>query len=191
MLSLKYKPKTRQTLLLTGVAFVLSFVFSSCQEDDKAVEIGTGKDVPTQTIRKAHLLRSVSGRVQLCLDAPLIEIYTLDSVEKMCAPTGIDIFFLNPDLTNKAFLRADYAVNYGNSNLYYIRDSVVIIDFAKQDTFYCEDLYWVQDSALLRTDLPVRRHCPTGVDFGDGLRANDSFDSIRIRNPHGSQNVEE
>ncbi len=177
---------------LTHFAWVLAlfFLFVGCSDEDNSAEKQSKNDIPTQQIRNAHLLRSVSGQVDIELSSPLIEIYSYDT-SKMCAPQGLEVFFLNPDLTKKAFLRADYAVNYNNSNLYYIRDSVVIIDFKSQDTFYCKDLYWVKDSALLRTDLPIRRHSSGGMDYGDGLRATDSFDSVRIKNPSGSQKVEE
>lgn len=171
-------------------ALALFFCIVSCSEDESKQAKPVDKSIPSQTIDQAHLFRSINGSVDIELKAPLIEMYSGDSA-RMCCPKGIDVLFLEQDLTHKAKLTADYAVNYSNSNLYYVKNNVVIIDYKEQDTFYCQDLYWVKDSALLRTDLPVRRQSSSGTDFGDGLRATDSFDSVRIKNPHGSQIVEE
>lgn len=170
--------------------FVSFCFFVSCSGDNSGKATVKQNKQPAQTIKQAHLTRSLNARTDIVLTSPLIEIYSGDSA-RMCCPKGLEVMFLDSELKNKANLTANYAVNYENSGVYYVRDKVRIIDYRQQDTFYCKDLYWIKDSALLRTDLPIQRHSASGVDFGDGLRANDSFDSVVIKNPHGSQNVKE
>lgn len=176
-------------LPIAGALALFCCLVCCTKKEEKQIK-AVDKNIPTQVINDAHLLRSVSGNVDIELKASVIEIYSGDSA-RMCCPKGIDVLFLEKDLTHKAKLTADYAINHSDSKLYYVKDNVVIIDYKEQDTFYCQDLYWVKDSALLRTDLPVRRQSSSGTDYGDGLRATDSFDSVRIKNPHGSQIVEE
>lgn len=175
---------------LFALAFVAFWFFLSCSDNDSGKTTIRQNNLPVQTIKQVHLTRSMNARVDIELTSPLIEMYSGDSA-RMCCPKGLEVLFLDSDLSRKAKLTANYAVNYEKSNVYYIRDNVRIIDYRQQDTFYCKDLYWIKDSALLRTDLPIQRHSSTGIDFGDGLRANDSFDSVIIKNPHGSQNVED
>lgn len=188
--SIKKLSYKQQVHLLRAGVLVFLLLFVSCSKEKNTQTKPADKSLPSQVVRNAHLIRSLGGNVDIELTAPLIEIYSRDT-SLMCCPQGIDITFINPDMTKKAHLKADYAINRNNSNLYYIKDNVQIIDFENQDTFYCTDLYWIKDSALLRTDLPVRRVSSSGTDFGDGLRATDTFDSVRIKNPHGTQIVED
>lgn len=188
--SIKKLSYKQQVHLLRAGVLVFLLLFVSCSKEKNTQTKPADKSLPSQVVKNAHLIRSLGGNVDIELTAPLIEIYSRDT-SLMCCPQGIDITFINPDMTKKAHLKADYAINRNNSNLYYIKDSVQIIDFENQDTFYCTDLYWIKDSALLRTDLPVRRVSSSGTDFGDGLRATDTFDSVRIKNPHGTQIVED
>ena len=180
----------QQVHLLGAGVLVFLLLFVSCSKEKKPQNKPAEKALPSQVVKNAHLIRSLGGNVDIEMKAPLIEIYSQDT-SLMCCPEGIDITFINPDMTKKAHLKADYAINRNNSNLYYIKDNVEIIDFENQDTFYCTDLYWIKDSALLRTDLPIRRVSAAGTDFGDGLRATDTFDSVQIKNPHGTQLVDE
>ncbi len=186
----KIKTKIKQVYLPLASTLALSFSIFSCSEKETMVVEQEQKQYPLQVIKDAQLLRSLNGGVDIEVKTPLIEMYSGDSA-RMISPKGIEVLFLNPDLTSKAYLTADYAINYNNTNLYYVKDNVVIIDYKEQDTFYCQDLYWIKDSALLRTDLPVRRQSSAGTDYGDGLRATESFDSVKIKNPHGSQLFEE
>lgn len=179
----------RICLSYTGI-FAFCILCISCGRDVNNTTADSMKGKPSQIVKDAHLLRSVNGVVDVELFSDLIQVYSGDSA-KMCFPKGINLIFLNQDLSTKATLRADYAVNYKWSEVYYIRDSVVIIDYCQQDTFYCRDLFWIKDSAMLRTDLPIRHHSASGIDFGSGLRARDNFDSIMIMNPYGTQTVEE
>lgn len=188
--SIKKLSYKQQVHLLSAGVLVFLLLFVSCSKEKNTQTKPADKSLPSQVVKNAHLIRSLGGNVDIELTAPCIEIYSRDT-SLMCCPRGIDITFINPDMTKKAHLKADYAINRNNSNLYYIKDNVQIIDFENQDTFYCTDLYWIKDSALLRTDLPVRRVSSSGTDFGDGLRATDTFDSVQIKNPHGTQIVEE
>lgn len=188
--SIKKLSYKQQVHLLRAGVLVFLLLFVSCSKEKNTQTKPADKSLPSQVVKNAHLIRSLGGNVDIELTAPCIEIYSRDT-SLMCCPQGIDITFINPDMTKKAHLKADYAINRNNSNLYYIKDNVQIIDFENQDTFYCTDLYWIKDSALLRTDLPVRRVSSSGTDFGDGLRATDTFDSVRIKNPHGTQIVED
>ncbi len=188
--SIKKLSYKQQVHLLSAGVLVFLLLFVSCSKEKNTQTKHADKSLPSQVVKNAHLIRSLGGNVDIELTAPCIEIYSRDT-SLMCCPQGIDITFINPDMTKKAHLKADYAINRNNSNLYYIKDNVQIIDFENQDTFYCTDLYWIKDSALLRTDLPVRRVSSSGTDFGDGLRATDTFDSVRIKNPHGTQLVDE
>ena len=56
---------------------------------------------------------------------------------------------------------------------------------------YCKDLYWDKSAKIVYSNNPIRRYTENGQDFGDGMTANELFDSVTIINPHGTQMVDE
>lgn len=172
------------------LAFAFSYLCFSCSEDLPTQSNIKQENTPSQQIIDAYLLRSVDGVVETELKAKKIDIYSYTDSSKMIFPQGLNVNFLNPDKTIKANLSSLYAESLSD-NLYYLRDSVVIINYKDLDTFYCQDLYWRKDSAIVRTDLPVRRHSEGGIDYAKGLRARDDFDSVEVKSPYGMQNVKE
>lgn len=172
------------------LAFAFSYLCFSCSEDLPTQSNAKQENTPSQQIIDAYLLRSVDGVVETELKAKKIDIYSYTDSSKMIFPQGLNVNFLNPDKTIKANLSSLYAESLSD-NLYYLRDSVVIINYKDMDTFYCQDLYWRKDSAIVRTDLLVRRHSEGGIDYAKGLRARDDFDSVEVKNPYGMQKVKE
>lgn len=172
------------------LAFAFSYLCFACSEDLPTQSNIKQENTPSQQIIDAYLLRSVDGVVETELKAKKIDIYSYTDSSKMIFPQGLNVNFLNPDKTIKANLSSFYAESLSD-NLYYLRDSVVIINYKDLDTFYCQDLYWRKDSAIVRTDLPIRRHSEGGIDYAKGLRARDDFDSVEVKSPYGMQNVKE
>lgn len=180
----------KHNLAIIYLALAFSYLCFSCSKDAPQ-SIGVKQEnIPSQIINDAYLLRSVEGKVDTELRAKKIEIYNTPDSSKMIFPSGLNVNFLNPDKTIKANLSSLYAESLSD-NLYYLKDSVVIINYKDLDTFYCQDLYWRKDSAIVRTDLPVRRHSEGGIDYAKGLRARDDFDSVMVKKPYGTQKVKE
>lgn len=167
-----------------------SYFFLSCSENKPAQTQSKEENIPSQIVNDAYLLRSINGVVDTELSSKKIEIYNTPDSSKMIFPQGLNVKFLNEDKTKKAVVTSNYAESLSN-NLYYLKDSVVIINYKDLDTFYCQDLYWIQDSAIVRTDLPLRRHSEGGIDYAKGLRASDDFDSVEVKSPYGTQKVNE
>lgn len=178
--------------ILEKIFFVLAFsyFFLSCSENKTSQNQSKEENLPSQIVNDAYLLRSNNGIVDTELSSKKIEIYNTPDSSKMIFPQGVNVKFLNEDKTIKAVVTSNYAESLSN-NLYYLKDSVVIINYKDLDTFYCQDLYWIQDSAIVRTDLPLRRHSEGGIDYAKGLRATDDFDSVEVKSPYGIQKVNE
>lgn len=172
------------------LVFTFSYFFFACSKTTSSQPKTEDNNSPSQIINDAHLLRSSDGIVDTELFSKKIEIYNYPDSSKMIFPQGLEVKFINSDKTIKAILTSLYAESLSN-NLYYLKDSVVIVNYKDMDTIYCQDLYWIQDSAIVRTDLPLRRHSKGGIDYAKGLRARDDFDSVTVKNPYGVQKVNE
>lgn len=164
-------------------------VLFSCSGRSPSGEKGIiGK--PIQIIKYADILRSQNGQVEVQIKAPIIYNYDGDSA-RMVFPEGLEAWFYNEDLSIKSTLVADYAINYNSSNKVFLRDSIKIINFKDQDTIYCKELVWDKTNKTISSDKKVRRSNLSGIAFGDGFQSNEQMDSIRIKNPRGTQFVSE
>ncbi len=143
---------------------------------------------PTQILKYADIYRSQNGQVEVRIETPLVYNYDGDSA-KMIFPNGVKVWFYNNDLTVKSFLTANYAINYNKSNYVYLRDSIEIINYNNQDTLYCQELVWDRTQKTISSDKPVRRQSASGIAYGDGFQSNEQMDSLKIRNPRGTQFV--
>jgi len=124
------------------------------------------------------------------IKAPVIYSYDGDSA-RMVFPKGLKVWFYNNDLSVKSTLVAKYAINYNNSNKVYLRDSIEIINYKEKDTIYCKELVWDKTLKTITSDKEVKRSSLSGIAYGDGFQGNEQMDSIRIKNPRGTQYVSE
>ncbi len=182
--------KKRTQTLYFCILFVSVFVFYSCEEDWFGKKNKNFNNKPTQVMYDISLYRSERGQVQAHLTSSLVEIYSGDSARTVFRK-GVNVLFFNDNLTDKARLKANYAVDYQGSDVVHLQDSVRIINYNSNDTIYCHDLYWNKEAKIVYSHNPIRRYTTNGQDYGDGLIANELFDSVTIINPHGKQTVED
>ncbi|MBQ7984885.1 MAG: LPS export ABC transporter periplasmic protein LptC [Bacteroidales bacterium] len=169
----------------------ISFLFFSCTDRKTKPEKIDFNKKPVQVMQNILLYRSDKGEVYARLEAKTVQYYSGDSA-KTVFPDGIKVLIYNKDMSDKSLLTANYAINYtSSSDLVYIKDSVKIINFNTQDTIYCRDLYWNQDAKTVYSHNPIRRYTQGGETFGDGMTANEQFDSVVVIRPHGKESFSE
>lgn len=163
--------------------------FVSCNEKSPSGVKGI-KGKPTQIVKFADIFRSQNGQVEVQIKTPIAYNYDGDSA-RMVFPKGIKVWFYNKDLSIKSTLTANFAINYNNSNKVYLRDSIQIINYNNKDTIYCQELVWDKNLKRITSDKQVRRSSTSGIAYGDGFQSNEQMDSVRIKNPRGTQFVSE
>lgn len=181
--------KLTQTIYI-GILFVLVFVFCSCEEDWFGKKNNNFYKSPTQVMHDITLYKSEKGQVQAQLNSSLVESFSGDSARTVF-PKGLKVIFFNNDLSQKALLTANYAIDYQGSDIVHLRDSVRIINYNNEDTMYCKDLNWDKKAKIVFSNNPIRRYTSEGQDYGDGMTANELFDSVTIINPHGKQTLKD
>ena len=169
--------------------FILIACFSCSDQQDSNNEKNTPIE-PISSIKQAHIYRSTNAEVDIEILAPLINNFTGDSA-KMEFPQGVKAIFFNDDMTIKSVLTAGYAIKKQATNELLLEQNVRIVSYKNEDTIYCEDLIWQDNTKRIYTNKPIRRHSKTGTDYGEGLEANETMDSVVIVRPRGHQVVEE
>lgn len=183
----KYHNKTQKRLGLVLLGLI-SFSLFSCnnkikEKEDKNIQ-------PMQTIINANIIRSVDAEVEIELKSDIIHNFDGDSA-RMVFPKGVRAWFYDDMQKVNTYLEADYAINYQNSNQVLLRDSIMIIDYVKKDTIYCQELIWEKSLKRVYSNKPVMRIGVNGIAYGDGFESNERMDSLRIKNPRGTQYIYE
>ena len=140
---------------------------------------------PDNIVRNAHVRRSENGKLQLLMDAPVIEQYSGDSARTVY-PEGVYARFFNGPDEPTAILRARHAVQYDRLNITLVRDSVVIIDLRSNDTTYLQDLIWDAGQHRIYSEHPLRSVNGQRVTIGDAFESDDNMQSPQIIHQRGT-----
>ncbi|MCX6232225.1 MAG: LPS export ABC transporter periplasmic protein LptC [Bacteroidetes bacterium] len=171
-------------------AGLISCIMISCQNDMAKIKTITNFVItPVQSAKDITVLRSDSGKLQLYLVSPQLDLYQGEqSYYKY--PKGLKVIFYDINKREKAKLTADYAIHYEERGIMEIKNNVVIVDLKKGDTIYTSSLTWDQNRKTITSNVAVKRVNKEGVLYGDGFDADESFSDYTLRNPHGTINID-
>jgi lipopolysaccharide assembly outer membrane protein LptD (OstA) len=143
-------------LLLALLLVVLCY---SCSNTEKDLDIFNTKKTQTETLHQVKTYLSQNSKTKGCLIAPLMIRYTSDSV-RVVFDSGIQAQFYqdNPKLTlgvdtniieSKIF--ADYARYTEFNNKVFLSGNVICYNQIKNDTLWCDSLWWDQNTKEIYT----------------------------------------
>lgn len=169
-------PTTRiwTLLLLLGAGWL-----TGCENDLEKVKLyGKGKELPVETGKNIKILYSDSARVQVEVNAPVLERYENDNpyVEM---PKGLRAYFYNDRMEVKSRLTADYGIRYEREQRMEARKNVVVVN-EKGEQLNTEHLIWDEKAEKLRSDEFVKITTKDEIIFGNGFEANQDFSKYRI-----------
>lgn len=157
---------------------------------EKIKSVSKELKTPEQYLNNTEMIRSDSGVIQMKLVTPRLERYkTPESIEKF--PKGIRIEFYDLNLKPKAFLRADWAINYEDRNQMEAKQNVVIVDYRKGDTIYTEHITWDQSRRVIYSNEFVKRINKDGVLYGKGFEADETFENLVLFQPRSTMYIED
>ena len=190
------KKMKRQSTLRTQTAKVRSSLhvlllaccigcLSGCGNDIEKLKMFEPQTLPDNTIRNAHIQRSEYGRLQLLMEAPIIEQYSQPEA-KTIYPQGVNMRFFDGYNNPTATLTARYGISNDSRNTMTVRDSVVIVDLRSGDTTYLQELTWDSEQHLIFSDKPLRSKNGQRVTYGDGFESDDNLQSPLILHQRGT-----
>jgi len=160
-----------------GVAGLL--LCSACENDMQKVAALNHRNVTPEEGHGIDAYMSQAGRTKARLQAPFMLRYMVDTV-RIEFPRTLHVDFYDSLLVIESMLDARYGIYYENLNKVYLSDHVKILNLAKKDTIYCQDLYWDQNTGKFYTYRAVEIHQPTQTLFGKGMHATQDFANVTI-----------
>lgn len=174
--------KVLRTLSIRKFAWALlvcTCLLSGCENDLEKVKLyGKGKELPIESGRNIKILYSDSARVQVEVNAPVLDRYDTENpyVEM---PQGLRAFFYNDRMEVKSRLTADYGIRHERQQRMEARKNVVVVN-EKGEQLNTEHLIWDEKQEKLRSDQFVKITTKDEIIFGNGFEANQDFSKYRI-----------
>ena len=183
-------PYRYSALLVSCTLFLVSFLFTSCENDPKEIENWTKKAELKEEAKTVESYLSQSGVMKAKLTAPLMYRYQKDTVYTEF-PNTLHVDFYDDSVRVESWLTANYGIYYDNLNKVFLRDNVTVIN-NEGDTLRTPELWWDQNLQKFYTDKPARldgkdKH----ITGNQGLEATQDLKIIQFKYPTGPFNVKE
>lgn len=145
-------------------------------------------DSAIQEIRDAHVRRSEHGKLQIELDAPLIQKFDKPRPKtEYHSKSGkrVQLRFYDDNRKVKTCIEAGRAISLDDRDIMEAYDSVVVIDFSNGDTIYLQDLIWNASEDRIYSEHTVRAKNGQRVTIGDGFTSDQKMENMQIIHQRG------
>lgn len=185
---MKLLTKHIQSIVLLGT---MLFSFSACENEVKQVQkLGEDERIPMEVQKDFVLSYSDSTYVRMSLQAPLAESYPQLDIPQREFREGIKVRFLDDLGQENSRLRAKYALQLIEKDLWEARGDVVVIN-KKGEQLNTEKLFWDARKEIIYSDEFVKITTPTEIIMGEGFQADQNFSQYEINKVSGIINIEE
>jgi LPS export ABC transporter protein LptC len=174
-----------------AVALLLGcfFMFSSCENDEAAVDALFKKKAAVEEAKNVESYLSQSGIVKAKLTSPyMLRVQVGPQVDSpyMEFPRTLHVDFYDDSTVIESTLDAKYAKYVEFAHKVLLRDSVLVQSIKNGDTLRTQELWWDQDKQEFYTDKPAHVYQRDKVIFAkDGLRAAQNLTSYTFYSSSG------
>jgi len=160
-------------------------ILSSCVNDlEEIKKISFKSDAPDDVTENLKIVQTDSGYAKFQLYAKIAETYTKPvAITKFKDGLKVDFF------SNKGIIVSTLTALYGEMNVstgvFYVKDSVQLINYEKQQRLETEELTWEKADSSIFTNKDVIVKNPKGVLFGKGIRSKQDFSTYTFLRPTG------
>ncbi len=168
--------------IITGCFFMFG-----CSNDFQTVRDLGKKKTAKDEAYNVEAYMSEGGIIKAKLNSPLMITFSVDT-QRMVFPKSLHVEFYNDSSKVESRLFAKYAVNYVNTGMVFMRDSVVVNNITG-DTLHTPELWWDRNKQTFYTDKYVHLIRPGEDIEGTGLTSDQAFKDIHILHPKGPVNL--
>ena len=150
------------------------------------------EETPVQVLDNMFIVHSENGKIQLRMEADLMERYDKETVSYELFPEGFAVY----GYTNEELLETEIVSNNARHLKY--KDgrekweafgNVVVRNLIKQEVMETDTLYWDQKNEKIFTDCYVRMYSPDGFMQGYGMESDQRARNSIILKPFNSYGI--
>lgn len=185
--------------VLAGTVFLAGiFGLSSCSGKLGVAEQLNLDETPMQVIDDVFAVQTTNGRVDMRLEAGVMERYDHDTTVFELFPDGFRVFGYNEEGLLESTITGNSAVHETfksqdrkevNKEMWKAYGNVVIRNVIKQETMHTDTLYWDRVKGEIYTDCYVRMYAPAGFMQGYGMRSDEKAREATILKPFNSYGI--
>lgn len=177
---------------MIATAVAVAFVVYSCKGKLGKAEAKSLEESPMQTVDGMLVVHSENGKIQMRMEADVMERYQKDSVSYELFPAGFSVLAYTEEGLLETQIVSDQAKHlkfedgresweaYGN---------VVVKNLIKQEVMETDTLYWDQKNEKIYTHCYVKMYSPSGFMQGYGMESDQRARNSIIFRPFDSYGV--
>lgn len=173
------------------IFMAMLFYLSACENEVKDVQrLARDERIPMEVQHDFVLRYSDSSYIRMELTAPLAESYPQLDLPQREFREGIFVRFLDAYGNETSRLRADYALQLIDKELWEARGNVIVIN-EKGEELKTEKLFWNSRREIIYGDEFVTITTPDQIIMGEGFTADQDFSEYELDRPSGQLNIED
>jgi LPS export ABC transporter protein LptC len=169
-----------KTHLWAYVGLFLSLIYMSCENKIDLIPKSDLLTLPSLSVKDFETVYTDSGRLKLILSAPMMEEYSNNATPYYEFMSGIKVVFYDGKKDPSGSVTAKYAKYTKSSNLWELRDSVVVVN-EKNDKLETEVLFWDEIKNLIYSDRFVKITNEDQIVMGTGFESDPRLKKRKIR----------
>ncbi len=177
---------------MIATASAVAFVVYSCKGKLAEAESLILEDTPVQTVDNMFIIHSENGKIQLRMEADLMERYERDTVSYELFPKGFAVYGYTDNELLETEIVSDKArhLKYKDGReKWEAFGNVVVRNLIKQEVMETDTLYWDQKNEKIFTDCYVRMYSPDGFMQGYGMESDQRARNSIILKPFNSYGI--
>lgn len=173
-----------------AILAMMLFLYSCENDIGEVMKLAAVDNSPLEIQEDLVLERSDSGYTRLILKAPLAESYSHLEKPYRLFPENINVNFYDINGKESSRLRANYAKQMINTQIWEAKGNVVIVN-KNGEQINTEQMFWDVKKGLIYSDAYVKITTPDKIIQGNGFEANQDFTDYQIKNIIGTINLKE
>lgn len=177
---------------MIATAFAVAFVVYSCKGKLGVTGAKSLKESPMQTVEGMFVVHSENGKMQMRMEAEIMERYQNDSLSYELFPSGFAVFAYTDEGLLETKIMSDKAKHIkfeDGRESWEAFGNVVVKNLIKQEVMETDTLYWDQKNEKIYTHCYVKMYSPSGFMQGYGMESDQRARNSIIFRPFNSYGV--
>lgn len=184
--------KSRKALINAIVLpFAAICTINACTPDAKLLaSMDDREKTATITAKNSEIIYTENGLVKLKVIAPITKSYQNVEQPYIEFPEGITVYTYTDSMVLESQLTAKYANYYEKKGLWSASNNVIARN-EKGEILNTEHLYWDEKKKTIYTDDMVKITTADGIQYGEGLVSDETFNNWEIKKPKSLYYIED
>ena len=177
---------------MIATALAVAFVVYSCKGKLGVTGAKSLKESPMQTVEGMFVVHSENGKMQMRMEAEIMERYQNDSLSYELFPSGFAVFAYTDEGLLETKIMSDKAKHIkfeDGRESWEAFGNVVVKNLIKQEVMETDTLYWDQKNEKIYTHCYVKMYSPSGFMQGYGMESDQRARNSIIFRPFNSYGV--